>query len=98
MTYFFQWFPMPAAQQQQVPQVPAGNRMPVLRLNLTRFFRNGGAPQSAHPMTIIVQQCIIPSFWRRMVAESIDSSLLFIFKLMLVLMLVETDLMFVLFL
>jgi len=61
----------------------------VIRLNLARLFN---ANTDTSPQTLIIQQCTIPSFFRRIAAEAIDSCILFIFKLFIVFMLIEIDL------
>uniref|UniRef100_A0A915MXG1 RDD domain-containing protein n=1 Tax=Meloidogyne javanica TaxID=6303 RepID=A0A915MXG1_MELJA len=48
--------------------------------------------QQQQPQTIIVQQFEIPSFFRRIAAEAIDSVIMFIFKFFLVYTLVRADL------
>uniref|UniRef100_A0A1I8BQN6 RDD domain-containing protein n=1 Tax=Meloidogyne hapla TaxID=6305 RepID=A0A1I8BQN6_MELHA len=77
--------------QQQQALSPFSQRGATIRLNLTRIFRTAGAAPSI-PQTIIIQQFEIPSFFRRIAAEAIDSIILFVFKLLLVYTLVEADL------
>uniref|UniRef100_A0A915MTK0 RDD domain-containing protein n=1 Tax=Meloidogyne javanica TaxID=6303 RepID=A0A915MTK0_MELJA len=48
--------------------------------------------QQQQPQTIIVQQFEIPSFFRRIAAEAIDSVIMFVFKFFLVYTLVRADL------
>lgn len=77
-------------QQQQSPS-PFLQRGQTIRLNLTRIFRTARATPNI-PQTIIVQQFEIPSFFRRIAAEAIDSVIMFIFKFFLVYTLVRADL------
>lgn len=60
-------------------------------VNLSRIFRFAMTQQS--PQTIIVQQHTIPSFFRRIAAETIDSFILFFFKLFAIYLLVEMEVM-----
>ncbi|CAK5052275.1 unnamed protein product [Meloidogyne enterolobii] len=70
---------------------PFLQRGQTIRLNLTRIFRTARATANI-PQTIIVQQFEIPSFFRRIAAEAIDSVIMFIFKFFLVYTLVRADL------
>lgn len=85
---------MAAYQQQQQQQMhQLGQPRPgavTVRLNLARIFRSAGAAPGT-PQTVVVRQCTVPSFVRRIAAEAIDAVILFFFKLMLVYLLVETD-------
>uniref|UniRef100_A0A915E4S4 RDD domain-containing protein n=1 Tax=Ditylenchus dipsaci TaxID=166011 RepID=A0A915E4S4_9BILA len=75
------------ARPQMLRRVIFGN----INVNLPRIF--GAAAAAGRPMTIIAQHHTIPSFFRRIAAETIDAFILFIFKLFVVYMLVETEIM-----
>ncbi|KAI1709177.1 RDD family domain-containing protein [Ditylenchus destructor] len=78
---------MPGAQAGVRPQLL---RRIVLGANFGRLFQNANQMQ---PRTIIAQQHTIPSFLRRIMAEAIDCIILFLFKLFVVYLMVELEIM-----
>lgn len=65
------------------------NEPPIQRVGIRRWFRIDVTPIQ----TTITQQYVIPSFMRRVVAELLDFSILFVWKMFIVYFLIEIELM-----